>query len=87
MLDNPNQHTAWCDRPEHLASGERGCRRIVSEAEGVAAMLLANGDAIDVAIVGAGGKALWWWPQPILARVAEALAEAVRVRNLLGQSA
>lgn len=80
-MNNPNIHLPWCDRAEHLADGGEQCRRVVVETEGVAAALFANGERIEVAIVNAAGRPMWFWPTPILARVADALAEAIRVRN------
>lgn len=80
-------HQPWCDRAEHIASGKSACWRIVVETEGVAAALVKSGDRIEVVILGASGKPMWFWPKPILARVAEAMAEAIRVRDALTAAA
>jgi hypothetical protein len=76
-------HQPWCDQAEHIASGKSECWRIVAEVEGVASALVESGDRIEVVILGAAGKPMWFWPKPILARVAEAVAEAIRVRDRL----
>lgn len=80
-------HLPWCDRTEHMASGQLGCLVKLTEAEGIEVWMYDTGyPEPAISLRGAQGKPMWHWPAPILARVIEALTEANAKRDkLLGK--